>query len=267
MHSKYAYLDGVAVHYWHSGRSTLPGTVPDLSRGRLLLFVHGAGSNGHTWHRQLAHFGAAHSALALDYPGHGRSGSTEGLKSIDAYAQFTKVCADLLRLRSLVFVGRGMGGAIGITFARAHPQRLRALVLVGTPATFTIPPDTLVAWHDVMRGRLPQPFSPDIFSPKTDPAIMREVLMEQVQTDPRVRYFDLKACDGFDAAGRAAAIKTPTLVVTGRDDRFATPDQAAALQRSIPGAELAVIDDAGHAVTAEQAAKFNAVLEAFLERI
>ena len=83
-------------------------------------------------------------------------------------------------------------------------------------------------------------------------AVMRECFMEQVKTDPRVRYTDMLACNGLDFADRLAALRVPTLVITGRDDHFAPPEKAADVQRRIPGARLAVIDDAGHMLTSEQ---------------
>lgn len=264
MRSKYANIGGVAVNYFHTGPSTLPGTVPALDQGALLLFLHGAGSNAHTWHRQVEHFGRAHSAVAVDFPGHGRSGSTEGLGGIEVYANFTAAFVEALRLRPAVVVGRGMGGAVAVAFALAHPQRVRALILVGTPARFEIPADSLDTWHNVTRGRAPQPFSPDLFSPKTEFGIMREVWTEQVQTDPRVRYFDLMGCRDVDLTARAARISVPTLVISGRDDRFATPERAEALQRAIAGAQLVIVEDAGHALTSEQPGRFNEAVAGFL---
>src|SRR5574341_343922 len=110
MPTKYVQVDGTAVHYFHSGRTTLPGVVPDLSRGELLVFVHAAGGNGNTWHRQLDAFADSHSPLAFDFPGHGRSGGTESLKSIARYRDFLTQFLDALQLRRCVLLGRSMGG-------------------------------------------------------------------------------------------------------------------------------------------------------------
>lgn len=264
MFSKYVSIDGVAVNYFHSGPSTLPGVVPALDRGELLLLLHGAGSNAHTWHRQIEHFGAAHAVLAPDLPGHGRSGSTEGLADLAAHVQWLDAYAEALHLRPFVLVGRALGGAVAIDYALGHPQRVRALVLVATPARFDIPEAALTTWRDVTMGRATQPFSPALFSPKVDMAVMRECFMEQVKTDPRVRYSDMCACVDLDFSERARGLAVPTLVITGRDDHFAPPAAAEDLQRRIPAASLAVIDDAGHMLTSEQPAAFNAAVETFL---
>ena len=265
MFSKYVHVDGVAINYFHTGASTLPDVTPALDRGELLLFLHGAGSNGHTWHQQLAHLEPHHSAVAVDLPGHGRSGSTEGLPDLDAHVRFMTAFAEALPLRPFVLVGRALGGAVAIDFALAQPQRLRGLVVVATPPRFEMPQASLDTWHDVMRGRATQPFSPALFSPKVDMAVMRECFMEQVKTDPRVRYTDMLACNGVDFSARLGALRLPTLVITGRDDHFAPPAKAEDVCRRIPGATLAVIEDAGHMLTSEQPAAFNAALTTFVD--
>jgi pimeloyl-ACP methyl ester carboxylesterase len=267
MFSKYVSVDGVAINYFHTGGSTLPDVAPALGQGELLLFLHGAGSNAHTWHRQLAYAEQRHSAVALDFPGHGRSGNTEGLPDLDAHLRFTTAFADALALRPFVLVGRALGGAVAMAFALARPERVRALVLVATPAVFEMPQASLDTWHDVMRGRAAQPFSTALFSSQADVAVMRECFMEQVKTDPRVRYTDMLACRGLDFTARLAALQLPTLVITGRDDHFAPPEKAADLQRRIAGAQLAVIDAAGHMLTSEQPEAFNRTLIAFVETL
>ena len=61
-------------------------------------------------------------------------------------------------------------------------------------------------------------------------------------------------------------IKVPSLVVVGAKD---TPFLAAAdyMAAKIPGAEKAVIPDAGHAANIDQPAAFNAALDHFLAKL
>ncbi len=264
MPTKYASVDGFATHYFHSGATKLPDQVPDLSRGELLLFVHAAGSNGNTWKPQLAAFGDKHSPLAFDFPGHGRSGGTESLCSIDAYRDFLVSFATALELRPAVIVGRSMGGLIGLAYALANPGRVRALVLIATGAKITLAPERVETWRNVMLGRATQPFSNEAFSPSADFATMREAWMEQVKTDPRVRYFDFLACNECDLRSRLGEIKVPTLIVAGRDDTITPVSLSEELQRGIAGSRLVVIENAGHTISNEKPAELNAAIEEFL---
>lgn len=264
MPTKHVTVKGITTHYIHHGKSTLPDRIPDLSRGELLLLVHAAGSNANTWQPQLSGLAERHSPLAFDFPGHGRSGGTDGFASIDAYRDFLASFTETLQLRSAVLIGRSMGGLIAMAYALAHPQRVRALILVATAAKITIAPEKLDTWRNVMLGRATQPFTNEAFSPSTDFSILREAWMEQVKTDPRVRYFDLMACNECDLRAQLAQIRTPTLIVAGRHDTLTPPALAEELQAGIRGSRLVVIDDAGHTVPNEKPADFNAVVEDFL---
>jgi pimeloyl-ACP methyl ester carboxylesterase len=267
MPTKYATVEGTALHYFHAGPSTLPEVAPDLARGELLLFIHGAGSNGNTWHHQIAAFAERHSPLAFDFPGHGRSGGMESLKSIAAYREHLCTFMEVLHMRPCVLIGRSMGGAVAMDLALTHPARVRALVLVATAARFDLPQAMLDTWKTVMLGRASQPFTTEAFSPKADFATMREAWMEQVKTDPRVRYFDLVACNQFNCSTQLGAITMPTLIVAGRDDTITPLDRAEMLHAGIAGSKLVVIDDAGHSVPTEKPAEFNAAVANFLSAL
>jgi 3-oxoadipate enol-lactonase/4-carboxymuconolactone decarboxylase len=253
--SKYAYVDGTAVHYSHCGVSTLPGVVPRIDRGRLLLFLHDAGGNAGMWEDQLGLCSASHSPITFDFPGHGRSGGTESLKSVETYSDFLIALIETLDLPASVLVGHGMGASIAIETTARAPRRVSALVLVGAAERPQITNETLRTWENVMRGRAPQPFTTEAFCPKTDFAVMRKAWMEQVKTDPRVRYFDLLAWSRYEAKPRLGSIGVPTLIVTAGDDAMTSPAQAADLRRSIPGSDLVSVDNAGHMLPLEKPAE------------
>src|SRR5215472_9360213 len=116
MPTKYVEVSGHATHYYYVGKTTLPDVVPDFSRGRALLLLHGAGSNGHAWHYQYDYLGSRFSPIAPDLPGHGRSSGVEGLPSIEDYSTFTLALLEALNLKSAVIAGHSMGGAIAMEF-------------------------------------------------------------------------------------------------------------------------------------------------------
>jgi pimeloyl-ACP methyl ester carboxylesterase len=264
--AKYAYVDGTAVHYVHAGRTTLPGVVPPLARGELIVFLHDAGGNAGVWRHVAAALENAHSTIAFDFPGHGRSGGTEGLGSIDAYARHFLALARTLQQRPAVLVGHGMGAAVAVEAARRAPDSVRALVLVGAATRIQVAEETLRTWESVMRGRAPQPFTTEAFSPKTDFGRMREAWAEQIKTDPRVRYSDLLACANHDAGAAAATLRVPTLIVAGSDDSVVSPEASGLLQRSIRESQLTVVGDGGHMLPLEKTTEVAAAIAEFLSR-
>ncbi len=264
MPTKYIEVDGYAVNYFHTGRTTLPHVVPDVSKGQLLLYLHGAGSNGHFGHKLLDILAATHSPLSLDYPGHGRSSGTESLKSVPAYSDLVYAFWQKLGLRPAVLIGHSMGGAIAMDLALRHPQMVAGLVLTCTAAKFNIPEERLQTWKQVMQGRLSQPFTREACSPKTPMNIVQEGWAEQIKTDPRVRYFDLLACQQVDFTARLGQIRQPTLVLAGQDDITTPVAQSEQLRDHIPGAKLVVVPEAGHWLPLEKPQEACDAILAFL---
>ena len=81
MPAKYVTVDDVAVHYLHSGPTTLPDVAPAFDRGRLFVLLHAAGSNAGMWRRQIDAAALDHGVVTLDLPGHGRSSGKIGRAS------------------------------------------------------------------------------------------------------------------------------------------------------------------------------------------
>ena len=267
MPTKYADVRGYATYYYYAGRTTLPDVVPDFTRGRKLLMVHAAGSNGHSWHYQYEGLSEQHSPIALDLPGHGRSGGVEALPSVQDYADFVVAFLDALKIDSAVIAGRSMGGAVAMDLAIRYPKRVQALVLIATAAKFNIPAEMAETWRNVTMGRTGQPFTNLGYSPKTiaeKNEIIREGWGEQIRTDPRTRWGDIVACTKVDLRESIGSIAKPTLIVAGKDDQTTPPSDAEFIQSRIRGSRLEIIADAAHNVTTEWPDAVNAAIGKFL---
>ncbi|HVA40135.1 MAG TPA: alpha/beta fold hydrolase, partial [Candidatus Binataceae bacterium] len=257
-------------YYYYVGQTTLPDVAPDFSRGRKIIMVHGAGSNGHSWHNQVGHLGRSHSPIAIDLPAHGRSSGVEGLKTVQEYSDFVAAFLDALGIGAAVIAGRSMGGAIAMDMAMRYPKRVEAIVPVVTAARFNIPPQRIEALRGVAMGRTPQAFVTDGFSPATVKdrfEIVREGWMEQIQTDPRVRYTDMVACTRCDLREQIARIDKPAFILAGADDPITTPADAELIHGHIRGSKLRVIAGAGHHLPNEQPAETNSAIESFLSEL
>ena len=141
MRTKYLDVHGHATFCHFLGPTTLPGVPPDLSRGRKVILIHGAGGNGNTWHYQIESLAPKHSPIALDLPGHGRSSGVEGLMSIRDYSEFLAHFMDTLGIDSAVLAGWSMGGAIALAFAARFPGMASRLLLIGTTPCLIQRPD------------------------------------------------------------------------------------------------------------------------------
>ena len=263
--TKYIDTGGLVLHCLHSGPTTLPGQIPPFDRGALFVLVHGGGRNAGDWKRQLVGLGDRHSVVALDLPGHGRAPGTDGLPTIEAYADVAGEFVRAVARRRCVLVGWSMGASIAVVEAVRHPERYAGLVLLGARPCWRPEPSALEPYRDVVRGRRPQSFDTMLFSPATPMDVMREAWMEQVKTDPRVLYTDLLAGACFDGTELFAKVAIPTLVIHGADDKAVSVETVRDVAAAIRDARLEMVPDAGHIAHLEQADRVNTLLATFAE--
>jgi pimeloyl-ACP methyl ester carboxylesterase len=196
--------------------------------------------------------------LAVDLPGHGRSGSAP-LRSVEDVADWLVAVLDAAGLKQAAIAGHSLGSLAAIAAAARHPGRVRAIALVGTALPMTVSARLLAAAQDnrheaidmltnwgfsdaARRGGTPEPGNP-----------LREAgqrLLERAR--PGVIYTDLKACNEY-AAGleHAMAVRCPALLILGARDRLTPARSARQLAETLPHAETVILEGCGHALLAE----------------
>src|SRR5512134_4136239 len=109
-----------------------------------VVFVHGAANDHSVWllqSRYFAHHGRG--VLALDLPGHGRSGGA-ALVSVDAIADWIVDVLDAAGLERAALVGHSLGALAVLDCAARHPARVEKIALLG-PAVPMEVSDALLA--------------------------------------------------------------------------------------------------------------------------
>jgi 3-oxoadipate enol-lactonase / 4-carboxymuconolactone decarboxylase len=259
---KYATVEGVATYVHHVGPTTLPERVPDLSRGETVLCLHCSGGNGAMFGEVLADLAADQSPLAIDFPGHGRSGGLDSLGCTRKMAAFVASFLDKWGIARAVVLGHSMGGAVAMRLAVERPDLVRALVLCSSAPRFA--GASIPAVERCVEGKDPRPFFREAYSAKAGPDVLRRGFIENLKTDPRALLGDLEACRDFEIEGELSKIGAPTLVVVGADEDAAMRAGSERLAAAIRGATLARIDDAGHMVPIERPEALAAVTREFL---
>ena len=221
----------------------------DVRGKRNLVLVHGAGGSHLDWPAPLRRLGGV-NVYALDLPGHGRSEGV-GRSSISAYRDFLMAFLDALGLERVVVAGHSMGGAIALDFALNYSDYLAGLILVGTGARLRVLPTILSgiltdfeATVDLVLGYA--------FGPSALEQLKRLGRQRLLRTPPQVLHGDYAACDAFDVMERLGEVRCPTQVVCGTADMLTPPKYSVYLRDHIPGAELVLVDGAGHMVMLEK---------------
>ena len=209
-------IDGHVVSVGTGGRAFDPSLPP-------VVFLHGAGAD-HTvwaWHsRWVAHHG--HSVLAVDLPGHGRSGG-DPLTTVEALADWLARLLAVAGAGPALVVGHSLGALVGLEAAARHPQAVRRLALIGAAAAMPVSADLLDAaatdrpeardmvslWGLGARAGLGGSRAPGLWMTG-----MARALLERAR--PGVLHADFLACDRYAGGPAAAArVRCPTVLVLG----------------------------------------------------
>jgi len=232
--------------------------------GAPLVFIHGAGDNHLLWNDALAAAANASRVYALDLPGHGRS-SGSGCATILEYANVVREFLDAVEIECAVFVGISMGGAIAQTLALEFPTRVLGLGLVGTGARLRVAPQFLDGIQNDFENTA-RALAANFYSSQAADALIETSAATLMAMGAQILYADFAACDAFDARARLGEIRAPTLVVCGAADKMTPPRYSEFLAQHIAGAELQLIDNAGHLALREQPTEFKRILLRWLEQ-
>jgi 3-oxoadipate enol-lactonase len=254
----------------HSSTIEIGDTVVQVSgEGTPLVFVHGFTTTAEFWREQVEAFSARHQLVRINLPGHGRSPRPEGRKyTIGAFVEDVLKVYRALGIESAVLVGLSMGGTVAQNFALAHPERVRALVLVGaTPhglgADVNVD-NVLKAIDELGVVVASQRVIERSFGSAASPDLIEFAKNEVAQTPAFVAREAIASLNASDSRERLASICVPTLVTVGNEDIITPPSESQALARGIPNSWLNIIPQAGHFPMLEQPTAFNQILNAFL---
>lgn len=222
----------------------------DPSDSKTCILIHGAGGNSLYWPPEIRRL-AGYRMLALDLPGHGKSGGY-GCQSIRDYAKcVTDWMLGIGAPRAYV-AGHSMGGAIAIAMALQFPQQVRGLVLVGCGNKLSVAPWLLEATASAVKFKTAvEKIVQWSFYPETPVRLKKLATQRMLESRPSGLHSDLIACDRFETGDQLRSINCPALVIHGEDDKMIPIAQARFLAASIPNARLEIVPKAGHMVMLE----------------
>jgi 3-oxoadipate enol-lactonase len=246
--------------------------------GPLVVLLHGLGGSRTSWDPQLLGLADAFRVVAWDLPGYGAATplATEPLTFAalaDAVVAFVdELGADQVDGRAHL-VGISFGGMIAQHTALAHPQRVASLALLATSPAFGLDGTTPEAWRAARlapldEGLEPVDIAPRVLAAIAGPHITTEQLAHQQAAMARVTGAALRRSIDVlvthDTRARLHEITVPTLCLVGELDEETPPTYAYAIADRIPGAELAVVEGAGHLLNVEAPDTVNDALRAHL---
>ncbi|HWC33136.1 MAG TPA: alpha/beta fold hydrolase [Actinomycetota bacterium] len=240
----------------------------------VLLLVHAFPVDASMWEPQITGLGGDLQVLAPSLPGFGGESPPPGaVLTMDAAADAMGEALDRAGVQSAVICGLSMGGYVAFSMWRRHRDRIDALVLADTRAE---PDDDAgrerrrtVAETARTRGSAAIAENPPaLLSDGADDALWDRVKgWIRAQPGEAIAAASLGMAERPDSRPILGEIDVPTTIVVGSADALTPPAMSESMAEAIPGAQLVVLDGAGHLSNLEDPEGFNAAIEGILDRV
>lgn len=228
--------------------------------GLPIVFIPGLMCTGRLFHYQAEFLGQSHAVLLANHWSAGSMG--EIAEKILAVAP-----------ERFALGGTSMGGYVAFEIMRRSAARVEKLVLMSTSAR----PDTPERSHvrhqqlDWTRQHGMRAGTKALWDHLVHPARHEDHALLGV-------FYDMAETVGIEGFARQTeaiigradsrplldAIKVPTLVIAGEDDKLIPPDQSKEIAAGIAGAKLEMVPNCGHMGMIEMPDTYNKLLAAFL---
>lgn len=247
--------DGCRIRYEVAGA---PGAPP-------LLILEGVADRIAGWRRSLPALASELSVAIVDQRGNGDSDEPPGPCTMATFVEDAIGVLDEIGWDRAHVYGQSFGGMVAQELALTHPGRVRALVLGCTTAgeAHTIP----VAEATVPKGEPWRAWYASGYPDLHPDEVADDLRVASAPPEhPEGARRQWEAMVSWDAYDRLPGISAPTLVLHGTEDRMIAPANAEVLAARIPGAELVLLQGAGHVYHWEQPERADREVLSFLRR-
>ncbi|GGL54402.1 alpha/beta fold hydrolase [Planomonospora parontospora] len=237
-----------------SGRADAPAVV----------LLHGAGTSGWMWTRQVADLAADFLVLVPDLPGHGRSNALPWVSIADTAALVAEMITSHAPGRRAHVVGLSLGGYVGLHLAAAHPEPVATLTVSGvnilpfpnrgTMRIMGALMTPLMKWGPMLRAN-----ARSLNIPAEDFDGYREAA--RAMTRQAFRRVSEEALD-FRVPVGAGDSPCPVLAVAGGNEHDLIKRSLPGIAAAFPAGETRLVPGAGHGWNGEKPELFTAMVRA-----
>ena len=232
-----------------------------------VVLVHGWTCDSSSWDAQVPVLAKHYRVIALDLPGHGRSGAPkDGKFSMDLFARAVEAVRAEARADKIVLVGHSMGAPVIRQYARLFPKHVAGLVSVDgpldmrqfvdgvKPQSFT-GPEGLKAREAMIRG---------MFTPQTPPVLQRKILAMMLKA-PEATAVGAMGSMLDPALRKSDVTPMPALAIwAGTIPHLPNVEEA---KKVLPYYSQTQVAGTGHFVMMEKPDEFNQLVTSFVDAL
>lgn len=224
----------------------------EIGEGPPVILIHGLAGSSRWWKRNIEALAEHFHVYVVDLIGFGQSKGRHKFV-LDEAAGYLRDWMDRLGLDEANIIGHSMGGVIAIDMAARFPERVHRLVLVDA-ATFTFE-HTLI--QNAMGLAKTLWYLPLGFIPL--------LVTDALRAGPWTLWKAGRELLTTDITTALRQVSVPVLIVWGERDTTVPIDIGEHLREELPGAELVVIEKAGHNPMWDRPEAFNQIVISFLQ--
>jgi len=254
---------GFKLHYLEAGR------------GAPVVLLHGLGGDGSRWGPNIEPLAKDFHVFALDQIGFGESDKPLANYHTGMLAEFLVGFMKAAGIAKASLVGNSMGAGVALYTAVHFPGVVDRIVLADgggyrSAAGAATPPTPEALRRRQLQNSVTRDETREFFRILFhDKSLVTEKMVdEQLTLRLRAAFTITKMQEAGERGSlseqEVRAVKAPTLVVWGKYDELANPAGAERLEKAIPGARKAIIDNCGHMPQLERADEFNRLVREFL---
>lgn len=242
-------------------------------RGRPVILLHGWLGSWGLWQETMEYFGRFYRTYALDFWGFGESGKKRDTYDVKDFVSLVDQFMEQLGIAMAPLVGHSMGGTVSLSTAMRFPERVRKVVVIGSPiygSSLAFPLKlagqrwiaTLLfnmMWAFRFGMRVASPFicRDPRFPDMMDRDLTRTTVQSFLTSIASLRRTDLRP--------GLPHLRIPVMGMYGDRDNIVHPRQWQPLQQGVPHARIVRWDKAQHFVMLDTPHDFMEKLKTFLD--
>lgn len=274
-------VDGINIFYREAGAKDAP----------VLLMLHGFPSSSHMFRDLIPQLSDQFHIIAPDYPGFGYS-DAPATDSFDySFANLTQIIekfVNQLDLKTFSLLMHDYGGPIGFRIASQQPERIKALIVQNANAYLEGISSAFEPMQEFWENRTAESEIPvrglltkettffqythgasDISKISPDSWLHDQALLDREGNDliqlALLHDYPTNVALYADWQAYFRSKQPPTLVVSGKNDPFFTPEGQEAFKKDIKQAHINLLDG-GHFVLEEFHSEIAALIRTFLNQ-
>jgi pimeloyl-ACP methyl ester carboxylesterase len=242
-------------------------------RGRPVILLHGWLGSWGLWQETMAYLGRYYRTYALDFWGFGESGKKRQTYNVDDFVSLVEQFMDQLGIFTAPLVGHSMGGTVSLSVAIRYPERVRKVVVIGSPVVgsslslllklFGQRPVAWVVHHNLWGLKLGFRMLGPLYS--RDPHWYEMMNRDLSSTTLESFLLSIASLRQTDLRPLIHQIQVPVMGMYGDKDIVVNPNQWQPISENIQTARIERFPKAGHFIMLDEPPKFMDTLRDFLD--